>query len=420
MKVERFLPRQRASYRPGADTPAPYADAARAGERIYLSAQSGAGADGSVAGLGDATAQTNAAIDRLEAALTAAGGSLKDITKLTTSIIDRGHRKDVYGAISRRLPNVYPVSTGLIVAGLPAAELMVQIDAEALSPAAGAAGVQRYRTYDYPNWHGQNFAWQGAMVTAGATELFVRGQTGSALDGKSTVGLGRRPEDAAAQADLALSNLTVLLKEAGSDLDDVAKITVYISDRAYRTAVYPMIGKHFRGIHPVSTGIIVSAFARPEIMFEIDVHTLPKVASQPHTRLRKYHSKNTRYGTEQQPLDCDFCMAVRAGNRVILRGQTGTGLDEVLRGHGDAVAQAEQAMDNVAVLLGEAGAKLSDVVKATVFVTDRAFLPGASDVVLRRLNGANPAFSALIVKGLASPELLMEVDITAVIADGSV
>lgn len=419
MTVQRFLPRQRASYRPDSNTAAPYAAAVRTGERIYLSAQSAAGADGTVAALGDATAQTNAALDHLEAALGVAGGSLENITKLTTAIVDRAHRRDVYAAISRRLPNVYPVSTGLVVGGLPAAELMVQIDAEALSPPASAAEIKRHRKYDLADWHGQNFAWRGSMVVAGASELFVRGQTGSRLDGTGTVGLGRRPEDAAAQADLALANLATLLGEAGSGLDDVAKITVYISDRAYRTAVYPMIGKHFRGIHPVSTGIIVQAFARPEIVFEIDVHTFPKVAGKPHTRLRKYQSKNVRYGSEQQRLDCDFCMAVRAGNRVVLRGQTGMGLDEVLKGRGDAVAQAEQAMDNVAVLLGEAGARLSDVVKATVFVTDRAYLAGACDVVLRRLSGVNPAFSAFIVKGLASPELLMEVDITAVIADGS-
>jgi enamine deaminase RidA (YjgF/YER057c/UK114 family) len=54
------------------------------------------------------------------------------------------------------------------------------------------------------------------------------------------------------------------------------------------------------------------------------------------------------------------------------------------------------------------------VVKATVFVTDRGFLPGVTDAVLRRLNGVTPCFSALVVKGLASPELFMEVDVTAV------
>jgi enamine deaminase RidA (YjgF/YER057c/UK114 family) len=418
MSPRRFLLRQRAAYRPETNTPAAYAEAVRAGERIYLSAQSGAQADGLGAPLGDASAQTNAAMDRLEAALSAAGGSLKDITKLTTSIVDRAHRREVYAAIHRRLPDVYPVSTGLIVAGLPAAELMVQIDAEAVVPAAAATAVKRYRTYDFPDWHGQNFAWQGAMIAAGASELFIRGQTGSTFDG-SSIGLGRRPQDAAAQADLALSNLAALLQEAGSSLDEVAKITVYISDRAYRTAVYPMIGKHFRDISPVSTGIIVQAFARPEIVFEIDAHAFLKVAGQPHTRLRKYQSKNARYGTEQQPLECQFCMAVRVGDRVLLRGQTGVDLDEVLHGPGDAVAQAEQAMHNVTMLLGEAGARLSDVVKATVFVTDRAFLAGVCDVVLARLSGVNAAFSALIVKGLASPELLMEVDITAVIADAS-
>jgi enamine deaminase RidA (YjgF/YER057c/UK114 family) len=419
MGVQRLLPRVRAGYRADGDVPGGYAEAARAGERIYLSAQSGAGCDGTIAAPGSAAAQTNAAIDRLEAALTAAGGSLAGITKLTTSLVDRAHRRDVYATISRRLSNVYPVSTGLVVAGLPAPELMVQIDAEALAPAAGAGAIQRHHTYDLADWHGQGFAWQGAMVAAGAGELFVRGQTGATLDGKSVVGLGRRPEDAAAQADLALRNLAQLLKEAGAGLEDVAKITVYIADRAYRSAVYPVIGAHFRGLNPVSTGLIVQAFARPEILFEIDVHVFAKRGGLPHTRLRKYRTQDTRYGSERQPLNCDFCMAVRAGDRVVLRGQTGMGLDNELRGRGDAVAQAEQAMANVAVLLSEAGTRLGDVVKASVFVTDRAYLAGVCDVVLSAFDGVNPVFSALIVKGLASPELLMEVDITAVTADAA-
>jgi enamine deaminase RidA (YjgF/YER057c/UK114 family) len=220
--------------------------------------------------------------------------------------------------------------------------------------------------FEMKDWFGQDIAWQGAMVAAGKTELFVRGQTGSALDGSDMAGTGRRPQDAAAQADLALSNLATLLREAGSSMDEVCKITVYISDRAYRSAVYPVIGRHFRGIHPVSTGLIVAGFARPEILFEIDAWVL-RPQGGPHQRLRRYHSNAVRYGFGQQALDCDFCMAVGAGSQVILRGQT-----------------------------------------------DRAFLPGVTDAVLRRLHGVTPCFGALVVKGLASPELLMEVDVTAV------
>ena len=291
---------------------------------------------------------------------------------------------------------------------------MVQIDAEAMIDAP----VMRQRTFGLNAWFGQDIAWQGAMVAATEDEIFVRGQTGSSLDGSSMAGAGRRAEDAAAQADLALSNLATLLAECGSSLDEVCKITVYISDRGYRSAVYPLIGRHFGNVRPVSTGIIVPGFARPEILFEIDAQVM-RTRHGPHGRIRPYHSSTARYGLAQQNLGCEFCMAVRAGPHVRLRGQTGTDLDEVMHGIGDAGAQAEQAMENVAMLLQDAGAALSDVVKATVFVTDRAFLTDVTDVVLRRLGGASPAFSAIVVKGLASPELLMEVDISAVIAEAA-
>ena len=274
--------------------------------------------------------------------------------------------------------------------------------------------MTRLRTFELKDWFSQDIAWQGAMVAAGPHDIFIRGQTGAALDGTSMAGPGRRPEDAAAQADLALTNLATLLREAGSAMDEVTKITVYISDRAYRHAVYPVIGQHFRGIHPVSTGIIVPGFARPDILFEIDVQAMREQGG-PHLRVRRYHSNAVRYGFSQQNIDCDFCMAVRAGPHVVLRGQTGTDLNEAMHGAGDPPTQAEQAMQNVAVLLGEAGARLSDITKATVFVTDRAYLSGVTDVVLRHLGPAAPCLSTLIIKGLASPDLSMEVDITAMV-----
>jgi enamine deaminase RidA (YjgF/YER057c/UK114 family) len=395
---------------PVAGTARSFAGAVRCGDRVFLSGCSALRPDGSVAGLGDAAAQTEAALDNIEAALTAAGGSLRDVTKLTTSLVDRAHRKEVYDTLGRRLKDVFPVSTGLVVAGLSHPELMVQIDAEAV---VGAA-VTRLRTFEIKDWFAQDIAWQGAMVAAGPHDIFIRGQTGAALDGSSMAGPGRRLEDAAAQADLALSNLAVLLREAGSGMDEVSKITVYISDRAYRHAVYPVIGRHFRGIHPVSTGLIVPGFARPDILFEIDVQALRKQGG-PHLRVRRYHSNAVRYGVSQQNLNCDFCMAVRAGRHVVLRGQTGTDLNEVMHGLGDAPAQAEQAMRNVERLLGEAGARISDVTKAIVFVTDRAYLAGVTEVVLRHLGPAAPCVSMLIIKGLASPELLMEVDVTAMV-----
>jgi enamine deaminase RidA (YjgF/YER057c/UK114 family) len=228
------------------------------------------------------------------------------------------------------------------------------------------------------------------------------------------VGTGRGARDATAQAEQAMRNLTTLLEEAGCAIEDICKLTVYLGDRAYRQAVYPVIGRYLSRARPVSTGIITTGFARPEILFEMDTVALRKVAGQPHRRIRPYSSSVARYGFQAQQLDCEFCMAVRAGNRVILRGQTGIDLDHRMIGAGDAKAQAQQAMRNVEQLLAESGCGLGDVVKATVYVTDREFLTDVAGAVLERLASAPVAFTAVIVKGLASPDLLMEVDIQAV------
>jgi len=289
--------------------------------------------------------------------------------------------------------------------------MIVQIDAEAAIP---RSAPRHTRPYDFDNWHGQGFPWQGSMVLATDDEFFVRGQTGSALDHTGVKAKSRTVSDAGAQADLAMTNLATLLGEAGAELEDICKITVYVGDRAYRSAIYPIIGKHLGNVRPVSTGIITTGFARPDVLFELDVTIVRKQAGAPHRRLRPYHSSAARYGHEGQHLDCEFCMAVVAGDRIILRGQTGMGLDERFHGVGDARAQAEQAMRNVETLLEEAGARLSNIVKATVYVTDRGFLAQVNEAAMRQLGDASPAFTSVIVKGLASPELLMEVDIVAI------
>lgn len=96
--------------------------------------------------------------------------------------------------------------------------------------------------------------------------VFVRGQVGSDFEG-NVVGIG----DPAAQADQAMKNVKQLLEEAGATLNDICKITVFITDRAYREPVYRSIGKWLKGVFPVSTGLIVQGLARPEWVMEIEV-----------------------------------------------------------------------------------------------------------------------------------------------------
>src|ERR1700745_2452779 len=103
-------------------------------------------------------------------------------------------------------------------------------------------------------------------VRARGSLVFLRGQVGQDLDGRM-VGIG----DPAAQAEQAMKNVKTLLEEQGARLEDICKITVYITDRAYREAVYRVVGKWLKGVFPVSTGLIVQGLARPEWVMEIDV-----------------------------------------------------------------------------------------------------------------------------------------------------
>ena len=103
-------------------------------------------------------------------------------------------------------------------------------------------------------------------VVARGQMVFVRGQIGQDLDSSESVAIG----DAAGQAEKAMANIAMLLEEAGSKLEHICKITIYLVDPRYREPVYRTVGRWLKGVHPVSTGIVVSALARPEWLVEID------------------------------------------------------------------------------------------------------------------------------------------------------
>ena len=76
--------------------------------------------------------------------------------------------------------------------------------------------------------------------------------------------------DVAAQTEQAMANIAMLLEEAGSKLEDIVKIVVYLTDIRYREPVYQVMGRWLKGVYPVSTGLVVTALARPEWVVEID------------------------------------------------------------------------------------------------------------------------------------------------------
>ncbi len=134
--------------------------------------------------------------------------------------------------------------------------------------------IRPFNTRDsYPEQNLDNDLCQA--VRAGDT-IYLRGQIGQDLDTRESVGIG----DVEAQAERAMANIAMLLDEAGGELSDIVKIVVYLTDVRYREPVYRVMGRWLKGVFPVSTGLVVTALARPEWVVEIDATAVVSGAAE--------------------------------------------------------------------------------------------------------------------------------------------
>ena len=353
--------------------------AVRAGAQIVLHAPGGFTPDGAATPTADAAAQARQALQTIATLLQDAGAALPDLRKLTLYVTDRAWLAPVMAAAATQLAPAAPAMATLVVAGLPAPHTLVAMDAEALAPGTGTTPI----------------------VLPGLTDP----------DAAATIRRhGHTPAAAAAQAAAVFARLHAALALTGGGPGDVCKITMHITDRAWRQAVYGAMGQGLPGVFPVSTGLIVPGLPDPCALVQLDAHAMP---GGPHQRLRPYRASTMPYAGQTQGFEMDFCMAVRAGRRIFLRGQTGNRLDGTGVPPGDPAAQAALAIANARTLLAEAGADLAHATRLVTYVTDRAYLAPVLATVLPAFAAAPVASTAVVVKGLAAPDLLMEIDVHA-------
>ncbi len=103
-------------------------------------------------------------------------------------------------------------------------------------------------------------------VVAQGTMVFLRGQCPQDLDTGEDVAVG----DPVGQAHKVMQNIRQLMDEAGGTMEHVCKLVVYLTDVRHREPVYRVMGEYIRGVHPVCTGLVVVALARPTWLVEID------------------------------------------------------------------------------------------------------------------------------------------------------
>jgi len=105
------------------------------GRSVFVRGQVGQDLDTALnVGVGDPAAQTEQAMSNIETLLREAGARLEHICKITIYLTDPRFREAVYRTVGRRLRGVYPVSTGIVVAGLARPEWLVELDVIAVIP----------------------------------------------------------------------------------------------------------------------------------------------------------------------------------------------------------------------------------------------------------------------------------------------
>ena len=248
-------------------------------------------------------------------------------------------------------------------------------------------------------------AYSKAVVAQFGTLLFVPGQ--EAVDEN---GVLVAPGDFAGQIQQVWKNLRTILAKAGGELDQVATMTVYTTERRWGRQFTSNRKDIFKKGFPASAFVEARKLRTPGALLQI-----PAIAVLDERKGTMGESPQRTFIDPLPQLGLSRAVKVTGGSMAFLAGHTAGEMAHVNEAF-DFTVQAKKTFERIRTSVESAGGQLSDIVSMSVFMTDMRHVTEFQSV-LRELFGDNlPASSYVEVTHLARPELLLEIQPIAIVA----
>jgi enamine deaminase RidA (YjgF/YER057c/UK114 family) len=372
-----------------------YSRALRVGDTVLQSGTTAIDRQGNVRG-DDVVAQVEAIMKIAEWSMGQAGGSLADVVRSRVYVTDIAVGDAAARAIARHFRDARPASTLVQVNGLARPQQLIEIEMDAVDRARTSA--QRISSGGPLE---SVYAYSRALRVG--DRVFISGSTALKAGGIEGVG------DMYRQTRATMDTIFRALAEAGGGPGDLVYTKSYLTDLG-QTAEYTRAFVDALGdVRPVSTLLGVPALVRPELLVEIEAEAVLGAAG----------ARRDIYTQHMREKPRGYARAVTVGEQVYVSGCTSVSSDGEVQAAGDWARQYDLAIETIAWALGQAGASLDDVVRRRTFTVagarqNRAYGEGPAPFAK-----SHPTSLGCRISGLARPELVVEIEVTAVKGAGT-
>jgi enamine deaminase RidA (YjgF/YER057c/UK114 family) len=378
------------------ESQAHYSRALRVGDTVLQSGTTAIDRQGNVRGEGDVARQVEAIMTIAEWSMGKAGGRLADVVRARLYVTDIAVADAAARAFARYMREARPASTLVQVNGLARPTQLIEIELDAVDGAAGSA-----RRVSSGGPLEDVYAYSRALRVG--DRVFISGST--ALRAGGVEG----PGDMYRQTRATMETILRALAEAGGAPGDLVYTKTFLTDlgRAadYTRAFVEALGE----VRPVSTLLGVPALVRPELLVEIEAEAVIGAA----------RARRDIYTEHQREKPRGYARAVAVGEQVYLSGCTSVSSTGEIQAAGDWAGQYDLAMDTIRWALDQAGSSVEDVVRRRTFTVEGAQQNRPYGQGPTPFAKSHPTSLGCRISGLARPELVVEVEVTAVKGAGA-